>query len=101
MRRAKARRVHRSSAGLQDVATSGGQRGGAGGGRVVAVGNERFERAEAGGGCGQGGPVGAFVGEQGVVDVAETVCAATECGANVRGNGEAGKDFLDGTVEDG
>jgi hypothetical protein len=48
-----------------------------------------------------GGPVGALVGEKCALDVAETIRAATEGGANVGGDREARKNLVDGTIEDG
>jgi hypothetical protein len=67
----------------------------------LAVGYGGFGDAEAGGGGSESGPVGAFVGEEEVVDVAVRIRCAAEGGPDFGCDGESGEDLFHGAVEDG
>src|SRR5271168_1905743 len=57
-----------------------------------------FEGVEAGGGFGKLFPVGALVGQQGVVDVAEAIASAAKRGLHIRGHRKILKNLMDGHV---
>jgi hypothetical protein len=65
-----------------------------------AVGYRGLVEAEACGGGGKCEPIGVFVGEEEVVDVAVRIGCAAEGGADFGGDGKRGEDLLHGSVED-
>ena len=67
----------------------------------LAVDDGRFVYAEACGGGREGRPIGAFVSEEDVVDVAVLIGGAAERGADFGRDREAGEDLLHRAVEDG
>lgn len=86
--------------GRWDCESGGSADAGGFAGFLLAVGDGGFGDAEAGGGGGQCGPIGAFPGQEQVVDFAMGVGFAAERGADGGRDGKAGEDLLHGTIED-